>query len=485
MTAPVTPASLGALAAGITARFGLRDVPADRLAEALRERLSLAGCRDVEAYVERLADPHEWQALAAGLTVGETYFYRTPEHFRAFAEVVLPDRLRRCGEEGDRPLRVVSAGCASGEEAYTLAMVIATAPGPQPPGAIAIEAFDLTPAAIARARQARYSPWSLRAMPEPLKRRFFVPDGGAHRLVPALKQRVRFGVRNLLDEDPIFWRPGSVDAIFFRNVGIYLTPAALRQVLARFARALAPGGYLFLGPAESTRGLSDAFVLCQSHDTFYYQRPPARAATSSKAGTACPPWPEAITQATRRIAAITERPASRVKATPASPAPEGLDAALALMAEERYMEALAVAQAPALCNDPATRHLRAAVLSTLGRAAEAEAVCRETLQADPASAEAHYVLALCCEQTGRPDEAIACLDAAMRSDPTFAMPPWQRGRLARRSGATALAKEMLQWALRRLPDETPSRLALFGGGFRREVLEAMCRAEWLACGGDR
>ncbi|MNT64175.1 Tetratricopeptide repeat protein [compost metagenome] len=149
------------------------------------------------------------------------------------------------------------------------------------------------------------------------------------------------------------------------------------------------------------------------------------------------------------------------------------------------MEALALAQRPDLRGEAASRHLQAAVLSTLGRTTEAEVVCREALQADPASTEAHYVLALCCEQTGRPDEAIASLEAAMRLDPTFAMPPWQRGRLARRSGETALAKEALLSALRRLPEETPSRLVLFGGGFRREVLEAMCRAEWRACGGER
>jgi chemotaxis protein methyltransferase CheR len=260
-------------------------------------------------------------------------------------------------------------------------------------------------------------------------------------------------------------------------------------VLARFANALAPGGYLFLGPAESTRGLSDGFRLCQSHGTFYYQTPPAPAADTPRVGAAAgamsPPWPEAIMQATRRIEAITGRPSARVEGASVSPAPEGLEAALALMADERYMEALALARSPALCREAASLQLQAAVLSTLGRIAEAEAVCREALQADPASAEAHFVLALCREQTGRPDEAVASLEAATRLDPTFAMPLWQRGRLARRSGATALAKSALQSALRRLPEETPSRLVLFGGGFRREVLEAMCRAEWLACGGER
>ncbi|MFN7145168.1 MAG: CheR family methyltransferase, partial [Myxococcota bacterium] len=185
----------------------------------------------------------EARALLAALTVGETSFHRYVEQFDVFAAAVLtPAAL------AGRPLRVLSAGCSTGEEAYTLAMTVREI-APAFVGRVTIDAFDVNPAAIARARAGRYAPWALRETPASARERWFRDEDGDYVVDPALRALVRFHERNLVEDDPAFWADGAWDAIFCRNVLMYLTPDAARAVVHRLARAIAPGGFLFLGHA--------------------------------------------------------------------------------------------------------------------------------------------------------------------------------------------------------------------------------------------
>lgn len=250
----------------VAARLGLR-VPADEhLDKLLRTRA--AAYRDVPGYLRRFADGMDTGPVAAALTVGESYFCRHPEQLDAFTRIALPERARV------RPaVSVLSAGCASGEEPYTLAM-LALEHCPVP---VDILAVDVDPDALARARAARYSAWALRATPEPVRRRWFRDTDG--RTVPdaRIRDAVRFEERNLAVDDPDLWRPQRYDIVFCRNVIMYLTPEATHRLLASIAGALAPGGYLFLGATESLRALAgNAFETCHTEHAFYYRRRESR-----------------------------------------------------------------------------------------------------------------------------------------------------------------------------------------------------------------
>ena len=213
--------------------------------DAAVERAGAAlGVTDPWALLHRLVrrDAEALDAMAVALTVGETYFFRDPEHFQFFRERALPElRARR----GVLPVRVWSAGCATGEEAYSLAIAAANAAGPGAPS-VDILGTDVNPDAIAAARQGRYREWSFRRVDASVRERWFVAEGGAFRPVAALGERVRFEVLNLADAAA--W-PGEVDVIFCRNVLIYFDRETVAAVFARFARSLAPGGVLVLGPS--------------------------------------------------------------------------------------------------------------------------------------------------------------------------------------------------------------------------------------------
>jgi chemotaxis protein methyltransferase CheR len=463
----------------VAERMGLSfdEGKADMLAEALRKRLDSSGVGLPEAYLDRLtAWPEEWRALAERLTVTETYLFRYAEQFRAFAEVVLPEAMAR--KRGGDEVVLLSAGCASGEEAYTLAILADGRP-------VRVVGIDVNPAMIARARQGRCSAWALRDAPAEVLARWFRADAYDFVLDEAMRRRVTFEERNLLDDDPAFWKPDAFDAIFCRNVIMYMTAAAARSVVARLSGSLRPDGHLFLGHAETLRGLSDAFHLCHTHETFYYRRKDVGVAPATQAA-ARPAfvdttWVEAIRRASERIASLSGGPG----APPARAGGWDLGAALELVRRERFVDALeAIAALPPESGaDGEVLLLRAAILTNSGGIAEAERVCRGLLEADDLNAGAHYLMALCRERAGDPAAAVEHDRTAAYLDPTFAMPRLHLGLMARRRGDAGRARAELSAALELLAREEPSRLLLFGGGFGRDGLAGLCRSELAACGG--
>jgi chemotaxis protein methyltransferase CheR len=495
----------------VSRRLGLlfEDDKLDYLADVLRERLGAVGRDRCDAYFEHLSSggPEEVRALARRLTVGETYFFRYFDHFRAFAEVVLPDRARH--REAQRQLRILSAGCASGEEAYSLAILVMEHLPNASSWDVQIRGIDVNPSTIEKASAARYSAWSLRDTPTPVRERYFLPYGREFQLAETVRSYVSFEERNLLDDDPAFWRPDAFDVVFCRNVTMYFTPEVMRSVIARITRSLSPGGFLFLGHAETLRGVSQEHHLCHTHDTFYYQRrdadervgaafpeptvpaAPTLAAPSLSAalGLDDSSWVDVIQGASDRIASLSRGPRPSPSAPPPPIAPRAewdLRPAVEMLRQERFAEAMELLQAlPADSRtDADAQLLRAVLLTNRGKLSEAESVCEQLLSKDELHAGAHYLVALCREHAGDRRAALEHDQAATYLDVSFAMPHLHMGLLARRSGDAEQARVELERALLLLAREDASRILLFGGGFSREALVMLCRTELRACGGD-
>jgi chemotaxis protein methyltransferase CheR len=417
--------------------------------------------------------------------VGETYFLRHIEQFRALTEVVVPERLVVPGRSGQ--LRLLSAGCASGEEAYSMAIVMREEAGLPDTSILGI---DVNPAALEKARKGRYTPWSLRAVPPPIRRRWFTTEGRDVVLDPRLRTRVRFERHNLVVDDPVLWRPGSFDAVFCRNVMMYFAPEVMAQVVRRIARSLVPGGYLFLGSAETLRGVSTEFQLRESHGTFYYQRKP-----EDRRGPVAE-WFDPLHSASDRAhkAMIpTQAPAAPAPAAAAAAAAEpaaprlDLGSALELLNQERFTEALGAIDelSPAAGDNAEVLLLRAALLSHSGSFIAAEQTCHRLLGVDELSAGAHVLLAVCRESEVDLQRAIEHCRTAVALDPQFAMPHVQLGRLTRRIGDLDVARREYAESARLLPAETDRRILLFGGGFDREALISLCRTQGADTGANR
>jgi chemotaxis protein methyltransferase CheR len=476
----------------------------DLLDGVLRERLAATGW-DAATYLEWLSGPMadaEWRLLAPLLTVTETYFLRGRDHFTAFVETVLPERLR--DRPAGKPLRLLSAGCASGEEAYSMALLLREHAGRLGEWPVEILGVDLNREALAKARAARYSAWSLREAPPAIRRKYFHAEHNQFVLDETIVGAVRFEERNLMEHLDDLWQPGRFDVVFCRNVLMYFQTDVAARIVARIERALAPGGFLFLGHAETLRGLSQAFHLRWEHDTFFYQsrvgnerisslavREGAQgsgtsavtavtgdAATASDAG-----WMEEIGRASVRIAQLAESTA-RVSAPPIATPALAVDAAALgrvfdLQRQERFGEALARLQdlPSATTADADLQVLQAMLLVNCGRLAEAEALCRPLVDRDELNAGARYIAALCREHAGDLAAAAVHGAAAAYLDPTFAMAPFHLGLICKRTGRLAEAQAHFEAARALLLKEDPVRLLVFGGGFSREALIQVCQGE--------
>lgn len=446
----------------VLARLGLEfpDRQSNMLAELLKHRLAWHRL-DAENYLNSLQSDllaGEFEALAPELTTPETYFFRNIEQFNALRERVLPALLQ--ARRYTRSLRILSAGCATGEELYTLAMVMQDlTPGPD--WDITLLGIDLNPEVLRKARAAHYTSWSLRETPEAARLRWFQPAGDGFVLQPALREAVRFELINLNEAAPNFWHPGAFDLIFARNVLMYLGRTALQGALARMTQSLAPDGYLFLGHSESLRELTEAYTLCHTHGTFYYRRRSTDEPAAMQVPTTAPVTTTAV-------------------AAPAKPdAADTIEAALTLFEQERFEDA--AAQLTALDAD-AQRQPDAQVLQAMlrlheGRHALAEDLAHELLTRDARHAAAHYVIALCRESTGNLAAARIRYEQAGKLDESFALPHLHLARLARERGDASAHRHELARTLALLEHESPQRLRLFGGGFDRIALQNMCRTE--------
>lgn len=512
MTVSFSRAGVDEFRAAIAGRLGLQfdDGKLDFIAEVLGQRLTLHG-GTTEAYLKALASDsrEEWRALASCLTVGETYFLRNPDQYRALAEAVLPDRIAARARE--RRLRLLSAGCASGDEAYSIAIALRDGFPELAGWDLKIIGVDVNPATIEKARRARYSAWALRETPSEIRERHFRMDGKDFVLTEAIRAMVNFEERNLIEEDPVFWLSDEFDAVLCRNVIMYLTPELMRLIISRLTQTLAPGGYLFLGHAETLRGLSHEFHLRHTHGAFYYQKRPAAALgmaavpDGARAVPAARPvpssdtcWMDVVRAASERIEKLARQcgapvdPGEAVRTAAASAAlakppvqPLALSRAMELLQEERFSDALETLGrlSPDLRESTEARLLRAVLLANCGKLDEAQSVCEQVLASDEFNAGAHYLMALCREHAGDRASAAEHNRAAAYLDPGFAMPHLHLGLLAQKHGDLAAAAGELRQAEMLLLREDSSRILLFGGGFSREALLAFARTQLRRTGG--
>jgi chemotaxis protein methyltransferase CheR len=243
----------------------------DRIRFRLRNRLEALSLGSFLEYYHYLrlapAAEEETSLLAEALTNGETYLFREAYQFRCFFETVGPAALEK--RPRAEPFRVLSAGCSSGEEAYSIAVTWHENRHRAPGRSCRIDAVDVNPARIRQAEVGLYEGLAFRATPRETKERYFVPEGGKLRVKEPLRSMVHFRVLNLLELGDGF-EPESFDAIFCRNVFIYFDEALTYRICGTFHKLLRKGGALFLGHSESLLGRTTLFLPQRAPEFIYY-----------------------------------------------------------------------------------------------------------------------------------------------------------------------------------------------------------------------
>lgn len=399
----------------------------DSLLERLRRRLAAVGDRDFAAYLARLeepvAGPAEWRALEAEISIGETFFFRYADQFEALRRVILPDLLER--NAASRELRILSAGCSTGAEAYSIAILLdEMLGGERAAWRISILGVDLNNDVLAAAREAVFSRWALRSLTPEQRDAWFTPLDSRWALRPRYREGVRFARLNLLDllgaAPPL--EITDFDLILCRNVLIYFHPDQVLAVSSALVDRLKPEGWLLVGHAEANLGFGTFSKAVLAQDIVAYRPLSAVDRVAPQpVQTARPPspWSPAVVEPPpppRRPA----RPApSAPRPAPRPPAQEpNLDTALErirALADTGDLAGAATICDRALAQTPDHAPLQfycGVVAQAAGRLAEAEAALRRAVYLDPGFVMAHYHLGLVRLEMGSPTARRAIKAAA-------------------------------------------------------------------------
>jgi chemotaxis protein methyltransferase CheR len=407
------------------------------LENALATRMELLSVSDERTYLQQL-DAAELHRLTELVVNHETQFFRTPAHHRALREHVLPALLREAS--GGSPLRCWSAGCATGEEPYSLAISVLETWGEPLPRPVEIYATDISSHALSKAQVGVYRGRSLlNVVPDELRRRF-TADHGSYSVRPAVRDLVRFEQHNLHSPLPLWAR--SIDILFCQNVTIYFSVETCRALMSRFWDVMTPGGYLFLGFSETLWRIFDRFETVELAGTFVYRKPVQR--TVSKPRLPAQPRPP---REVRPTAAVRRPPRNDTLA-----GQEQFDRGSTLLQAGALEEALDALQLVKPDHPLYPRALAAIARIHANRGAwdDARAVARRAVEVDALMHEAHLLLGIISANLQKWDDAVAHLERVRYIEPYAPLPSFHLANAYRGQQRLDLAEREYRSALRKL-----------------------------------
>jgi chemotaxis protein methyltransferase CheR len=421
-------ATWAALADRIGHEMGLHFPPARRadLERGVAAAAAAFGQHDALACASWLASipwtRRHVDVLARHLAIGETYFFRDRAAFEALRRHILPPLLR--ARASSRRLRIWSAGCSTGEEPYSIAMLLQQAIPDIGQWDISILATDIDPQSLARAERGLYGEWSFREMPPPARDGYFRRDArGRWEIAPGLRERVEFRCLNLVQElfPAIENGTNAMDIVFCRNVLMYFEQSRALDVLRKLGRSLRQDGWIFLNPVEVPHVSLPEFVPVHLDGAIVHRK-------RDTAPIAAPAAPALPFDVAPPPVAVSRRE---------TPAPQPREEAL----------------------DAATLAQRARDCADRGELEQARTWCERAVSADKLDARSHYLLASVLQELRQTDAAANELRRTLYLEPRHVLAHYALGHLARRQGRAHESVRHFRNALRAIDAWTPDEAA--------------------------
>lgn len=406
----------------------------DDLAHRLTQARQAASLPSLDAlYTAAHDDGKAWEAIVTHLTIGETYFFRHAAQFEVLRQHIFPQLIAE--RSALRMLRIWSAGCATGEEPYSLAMLLHELLPEPATWHVTILATDINPLFLERARNGLYGAWSFReGEAAVLRERYFTPEQERWRLRPEIRRMVSFAPLNLAGSGYPTMATGTcaLDLIVCRNVTIYFDEVVTRQIAERFYQALLPGGWLLVGHAEPHAVNYRQFQVRNFPDAIFYRKAPdapgfAIAPTGGGAGEraprpARPPIPRGEVPSVAPPYPVGPRSALNSSGTRPDAVDEGTlwsDVQRAIQEnDDLVIERLTSALLRTVMNQEVALLRLARIAADQGAWVRAEYYCGRAIAHNTLSVPTHLLLAQICAHQGRLDAALEAYRRVLYLDPT-------------------------------------------------------------------
>lgn len=407
------------------------------------------------------------EILASYLTVGETYFFREKNNFAVLEERIFPELLRTCAY-ANRQLRIWSAGCCTGEEPYSIAMLLDRLIGHSGEWNATILATDINPVFLQKATEGLYSEWSFRETPIWIKERYFKRrKKGQFEILPHIRKRVTFSYLNLAEDTypSLTNDTNAMDVIFCRNVLMYFSPEWVQKIGQNFYRSLVNGGWFIVSPVEISNNLFSQFRTTPFPEAILYQKTKKQESQTSMAkypASAPDPLPSASCMPAAALAPVSffqdeevsfslkriqTEASSAVTSAPVQPAE-----AQHIEIDPEHHESI-----DTLCRT-ARSH------ANLGELTEAIKWCEKAITANKLNPAAHYLLATIHQELGQGEIAAQSLMRTLYLDPDFVLAHFALGNLCLSQGRRHEAERHFDNALALLHAHPHDELPLEADG---------------------
>ncbi|GAM10256.1 chemotaxis protein methyltransferase [Geobacter sp. OR-1] len=413
------------------------------------------------------------ESLAGYLTIAETYFLREAQYFNILEQQIIPEIVRK-RQGGERRLRIWSAGCATGEEPYSIAILLHRMRTTLSNWEISILATDINPNSLAKAREGVYTNWSFRNVPDGFQQAYFRNTGdGQFELRPEIREMVKFAGCNLVEDcyPSLINDTNAIDVIFCRNVLMYLTPQIAARIVARFQRCLLDGGWLFVSPCETANPFFIGLEPINFPNAIIYRKGSGmKSDHQGNKAISIPTPPLKPLPAYRPIQLAAPSPAlprtGAASPPPSRPHPGDhcetppLQEAFTLYEQGAYEEAAEKVALQLVLNSRDSRALAllCRIYANQGRLTEALQMSDQALAGDKLSAGLHYLRAVILLEQGKDEESAAALKKALYLDQDLVLAHFTLANLEQRKGQLKESQRYFDTALSLLDRYQPDDL---------------------------
>jgi chemotaxis protein methyltransferase CheR len=440
------PALLPRFSQFLAQQMGLH-FPPERWSDLMRGMVTAARefrFADVDACMQWLLSTplsqSQIEILASHLTVGETYFFREPQVFEALQTHILPALIASRRQSGIR-LRIWSAACSTGEEAYSIAILLQQLIPDYKQWNITILGTDINPHALRKAVSGIYGEWSFRNTQPWLREKYFLPlVGGRYQIISQVQDMVTFAYLNLAEDayPSLANNTNAMDIIFCRNVLMYFEPGLAAKVVRQHYQSLLDGGWLIVSPAEVSATLLAQLETVNFPGAALHRKNPAHAAstTAAKSPDDLPVIIDVAKTGTVAKPQVTRQKPDFIAALKAQsiPSPSAYyQQALTYYQQGHYTEATElIARLSANRNDSAqAMNLMVRIHANQGELATALHWCERLIAADRVNPAGYYLMAVILLEQGQPEEAMLALKRTLYLDPDFVLAHFTLGNLCR------------------------------------------------------